>query len=322
MTAQLARTITWNSSKQTYLTALFMVDHGMQDDCYRAYSYFRWADDVIDEECQTQEDRMEFISRQMRLVAGLCKGESFDDLAPEEELIAELIDHERAESCKLHSYVRNFLAILDFDAKRRGFLISQRELEWYSARLGVAVTDCIQHFIGHDHPYSEDERRYLAATAAHMVHMLRDMLEDIQEGYINIPREYLAEKGISPHNLHSLAALCDPAERRARGEVLQDFVKGQIALAHSYFDAGKEYLDTLDVLRCKLAGYWYCLRFEGVMDAIEQDDYILRAEYGERHKFKTWLKAAGMAITVSVRHFSQKARFFASQKDLVPKLGN
>lgn len=311
MTAPLARSITWNSSKQTYLTARLMVDNGMQDDCCRAYSYFRWADDVIDEECQTQADRMEFINRQIRLVAGFCQGDTFEGLTPEEELIGDLIDHERGESCRLRSYVRNFLAILDFDAKRRDYLISQSELEWYSARLGVAVTDCIQHFIGYDHPYPDDERRYLAATAAHMVHMLRDMLGDIQDGYINIPREYLTEKGISPDDLQSLAALCEPT-------VLRDFVKEQIELSRRYFAAGKEYLDSLEVLRCKLAGYWYCLRFEGVIDAIEKDDYILRTEYSERHKLKTWLKAVGMAVSVAFKHVFRNASQLLQSGELAP----
>jgi phytoene/squalene synthetase len=295
MTTQLARKITWNSSKQSFFTARLMVDTGLQDDCYRAYSYFRWADDVIDDHCQTQAERMVFIQRQMRLVDGLCKAESFADLSPEEKLIADLIDHERDESCKLRSYIRNFLAILEFDAQRKGNLISQQELEWYSDCLGVAVTDAIQHFIGHKHPYPEDQSRFLAATAAHIVHMLRDMQEDIQGGYINIPREYLAEKGIAADDLQSLAVLCEPL-------VLQDFVRGQIELARRYFKEGKEYLDTLDVLRCKLAGYWYCLRFEGTMDAIEKDDYILRAEYGERHSIETMVRAAGMAMSLSVRH--------------------
>lgn len=313
MTAQLARQITWNSSKQTFYTARFLVDNGLQDDCYRAYSYFRWADDVIDEECQTQEERMTFISRQIRLVAELCEGKHFEGLSPEEELIADLIDHERGENCKLRSYIRNFLSILDFDAKRKDHLVSQKELEWYSARLGVAVTDAIQHFIGHGHPYPEDERRYQAATAAHIVHMLRDMLGDIQEGYINIPSEYLIEKGISPKDIRSLAALCEPV-------VLRDLVKGQIELARSYFAAGKEYLDTLDVLRCKLAGYWYCLRFEGVMDAVEADDYILRAEYGERHKLKTLLKAVGMTVSVTAKHFLKQAldRLEIKREELAP----
>ena len=300
MTAKLARNITWNSSKQTYYTAKLLVDRGMEDDCYRAYSYFRWADNIIDDECQTRSERMDFISRQIRIVSEICEGKQIDDLSAEEELISDLIRHDSKGSCGLRSYVRNFLSILEFDARRKDRLITDEELTWYSDRLGVAVTECIQHFIGHDHDYLDDERRYLAATAAHIVHMLRDMLDDIQEGYINIPREYLAEQGIAPENLQSLAALCEPT-------VLRNFVKAQIELARSYFALGKEYLDTLDVLRCKIAGHLYCLRFEGVMDTIENDGYVLRAEYGERHKLATMLKAAGLVISVTARHVMRLA---------------
>jgi hypothetical protein len=47
-TATLARSITWAGSKQTYYTARLMVDRDLMDDFYRAYAYFRWADDMID----------------------------------------------------------------------------------------------------------------------------------------------------------------------------------------------------------------------------------------------------------------------------------
>ncbi|MBC8507122.1 MAG: squalene/phytoene synthase family protein [Anaerolineales bacterium] len=307
MTAKLARTITWNSSKQTYYTANLLVDRGMEDDCYRAYSYFRWADNVIDEECQTRSERMDFISRQIHLVSKLCDGLQIDDLSPEEELIADLIRHDGEGSCGLRSYVRNFLSILEFDARRKDRYINQEELTWYSDRLGIAVTDAIQHFIGHGHEYPEDERRYLAATAAHIVHMLRDMLDDIQEGYINIPSEYLSEQGVAPEDLQSLAALCEPV-------ALRSFVKIQIDLARRYFALGKEYLDTLDVLRCKIAGHLYCLRFEGVMDTIENDGYILRSEYAERRKLGTFFKSVELVVSVSVCHVVQKiGRLFGNQ---------
>jgi phytoene/squalene synthetase len=252
------------------------------------------VDDVVDEECQTQAERVAFIQRQIQLVERLCRNEPVGDLTPEETIIADLIDHERDESCKLHSYIRNFLAIIEFDAERKGRLISQEELVWYSDRLGVAVTDAIQHFIGHGHPYPDGEGHYLAATAAHIVHMLRDMVEDIEDGYINIPREYLAEHNITPQDVESAA--------------MRVWVRSQIELARNYFSAGQIYLDSLDVLRCKLVGYWYCLRFEGVMKAIEADNYVLRVAYDERHKIPTFLKACGLTISIAVRHLMRRVQ--------------
>jgi len=49
-------------------------------------------------------------------------------------------------------------------------------------------------------------------------------------------------------------------------------------------------------------GYWYCARFEGVLDAIERDDYILRAEYNERRKLSVWLKLAWLSVSITLRH--------------------
>ena len=47
-TASLARSITLAASKQTYYTARLLVDRDLVDDFFRAYAYFRWADDIVD----------------------------------------------------------------------------------------------------------------------------------------------------------------------------------------------------------------------------------------------------------------------------------
>jgi phytoene/squalene synthetase len=287
-TATLARSITWAASKQSYYTACLMVDKGMMNDCYRAYAYFRWLDDVIDVSLQTSDERISFIKRQRELVDRLYKNEQPNDLAPEEEIIADLISHDKQENSRLRSYIYNFLAILEFDARRKGRLISQQELTWYANCLGKSVTDGIQYFIGYEHPYPTTSDRYLAATAAHITHMLRDMVQDISEGFVNIPREYLETHGISPEEVNS------PPFRA--------WVQERVELARQYFGEGKHYLDELDVLRCKIAGYWYCLRFEVVLDAIERDGYTLRATYNQRHSLSTWLKFTWLGLSVTLRH--------------------
>ncbi len=53
------------------------------------------------------------------------------------------------------------------------------------------------------------------ATAAHITHMLRDMVGDLDEGFVNIPREWFARH--HPEELHrqsqgvNQAILLDPA---------------------------------------------------------------------------------------------------------------
>ena len=293
-TAAPARSITKASSKQTYYTVRLMVDKGLANDCYRAYAYFRWADDVIDVSSQSSDQRISFIKRQRELIDRLYGRERPDDLTPEEEIIADLISHDREEDSGLRSFIYNFLAVIEFDAHRKGRLISQQELTWYSNSLGKAVTDCIQHFVGHGYPYPTSDNHYLAATAAHIAHMLRDMVLDIAEGFINIPCEYLEAHGISPEDVDS------PPFRA--------WVRERVEQTRQYFREGKRYLDELDVLRCKIVGYWYCARFEGVLDTIERDGYILRAEYNERRRLHTWLKMAWLGVSITLRHIACRGR--------------
>ncbi len=292
-TGTLAQSITRVGSKQTYYTVRLMVDRGLENDCYRAYAYFRWADDVVDLSAQSSDERISFIRRQGDLIDRLYRSERPDDLTREEEMVADLIGHDREENSGLQSFIRNFLAILEFDAYRKGRLISQQELTWYSNCLGKSVTDCIQYFIGNGHPYPDTDSRCLAATAAHITHMLRDMVLDTADGYINIPREYLAAHGIGPEDVDSRA--------------LRAWVRGRVEQARQYFHQGKGYLDELDVLRCKIVGYWYCARFEGVLDTIERDDYVLRAVYNERRRLSTWLKIAWLGVSLTLRHVARRA---------------
>jgi phytoene/squalene synthetase len=296
-TATLARSITRASSLQTYYTIRLLVDRGMQDDCYRAYAYFRWADDIVDVTSRSVDDRMTFIQRQRSLIDRLYRNERPDDLSPEEQIIADLIKHDRSGhegASGLRSFIYNFLAVIEFDAHRKGRHISEEELAWYSDCLGKAVTDCIQHFIGHGHPYPASDNRYVAATAAHITHMLRDMLADVADGYINVPSELLTRHGINARDVDS--------------QPLRDWVRSRVDLARCYLRDGKHYLDSLEVLRCKIAGYWYCARFEGVLDAIERDGHILRREYDGRRKLTTWLKMLWLALSVTTGHIVPRAR--------------
>ncbi len=183
--------------------------------------------------------------------------------------------------------------VIEFDAHRKGQLINQQALTQYSTWVGKSVTDGLQYFIGHGHPYPSSDNRYLAASAAHITHMLRDMVLDIDDGFVNIPREYLEAHDIDAADVES------PAFRA--------WVRDRVTLARQQFREGKQYLDELDVLRCKIAGYWYCARFEGVLDAIERDGYVLRDEYNERHRLSTWLKMTWLSVAVALQHIARRS---------------
>ena len=293
-TARLARSITWASSKQSYMTARLLADPDLRDDCLRAYAYFRWADDMIDISLSGKAARSDFIERQKVLIDALYRGERPDGLSPEEAMLAELIAHDRAHDSGLHSFIYNFMAVIEFDAHRQGRLASRAELQVYTTCLATAVMDGLQYFIGNGQSYPRTHSRNLAVTGAHITHMLRDMCEDLPAGLVNIPAEYLEAHGIPVNEINS--------------ESLRLWVQEQVALARNCFQEGKKYIDSLNVLRCKLAGVWYCARFACVLDLIERDGFRLRAQYPERHGLKVWLEMARLGVVVTLQHFARRIR--------------
>jgi phytoene/squalene synthetase len=291
-TAELARSITWAGSKQTYFTGRLMIDRDLVDDFFRAYAYFRWVDDIIDVSSRSDEERHSFIRQQKELIDRLYKNVRPDDLMPEEDIIADLIGHDRGENSGLQSFIRNMLAIIEFDAFRMGKSVGYEELIWYSKSLAKSVTDGIQYFISNGYPYPEGDDRYSAAYGAHIAHLLRDTLPDTADGFINISKEYLAEHDIRPEDVDS--------------DSYRAWVQERLIDARYYFREGKRYLDELDILRCKIVGRWYTARFEAVLDTIERDGYHLRPDYKERRKLSTWLKISWLAAVVTFRHFTRR----------------
>jgi phytoene/squalene synthetase len=287
-TTSVARSITFSGSKQTYYTARLMVDKDLVNDFFRAYAYFRWADDIIDVSPVSQDERIAFIKRQRDLIDGLYQQKQMKLESTEEEILAVLIGNDRQMNSGLQSFIRNMFAIVEFDAHRKGRLISQEELKWYSDRLSQSVTDGLQYFIGNEHSYPPSVNRYWAAIGAHIAHLLRDALPDIADGFINIPREYLEKHRITPEDI------THPAFRA--------WVKERVKQARYYFEEGQKYFNKLNVLRCKIVGYWYTARFICVLDAIERDEYILREAYNERRRLSSWLKIAWLGASLTLRH--------------------
>ena len=288
--ATLAHSITRAGSKQSYLIALYLVDRDLVDDCMRAYAYFRWADDMVDVSMQSSTERTVFIARQKMLIENLYGGKQPADLRPEEEMLADLIAHDRGPDSGLRSFIHNFMAVIEFDANRNGRLVSRQELTAYTTWLSTAVMDGIQYFIGNGHTYPKTPDRTLAVVGAHLVHMLRDTLEDFPAGFVNIPFEDIQRRGIPLEDVESESFLV--------------WVREQTERARSCFQAGKRYIERQDVLRCKLAGALYCARFEWYLNAIQRDGYRLRPAYPERRSLTVWAEMVWLGITITLRHIA------------------
>ncbi len=282
-TANLAAEITRQASKQTYWTIKYLVDRPLVDDAYRAYAYFRWVDDTLDKKCAARCDRLGFVQRQRQIIAAAYAGEWQGHLTNEERLVTDLIGNDKAQDSGVRAYIDNMMAVMAFDAARKGALISEVELAEYTRWLATAVTEALHHFIGHNDPAPHDETRYLAVTAAHITHMLRDAMEDAEAGYYNIPQIYLAAHDMAATDVNS--------------ESYRDWVRERVQLAHHYFQVGRECMSRIQNLRCRLAGYAYIARFEVVLDAIERDGYRLRPDYPERKSKRAALKMGWAALS-------------------------
>jgi len=282
---ELAASIARAASKQTYYTIHYLVDRQRVPDAYRAYAYFRWIDDRVDQVALEKSERVTFMERQKAIMESCYQGQRPDHLTTEEHLLADLILADQEKNSGLRSYIRNMMAVIDFTARRRGRLISRRELSMNSRSLTTAVTEVLLYFIGHGQPSPQNEARYLAATGAHITHLLRDTLEDIQAGYYNIPREYLAAKGIGPQDVES-----DP---------YRAWVRERVNLARACFKSGKDYLAQVKNIRCRIAGFAYIARFEVILDAIKRLDYRLAAEYPQGKGLGAGMRMSGSVLSLT-----------------------
>ncbi len=116
----LAADITKAASKQTYYTIRLFVDRGRVEDAYRAYGYFRWVDDVLDAEFGSRSEKIAFVQRQKSLLEACYRGDIPDDLSVEERMLADLVSNDTEQNSGLQSYLRNMMAVMVFDAERRG----------------------------------------------------------------------------------------------------------------------------------------------------------------------------------------------------------
>ncbi len=286
MVTSYAASITQSASQQTYYTIRFLVDRERVEDAYRAYAYFRWVDDVLDAEAGSALERRAFLERQKSLLETCYRGAAPRFVDAHEDMLVELVENDREEDSGLQAYLRNMMRVMEFDTRRRGQLISQAELNEYTRWLATAVTEAMCYFIGHGQFAPHDQTRYLAVSAAHIAHMLRDTYDDLQAGYYNIPREVLEANHIGPHDVHS--------------EPYRAWVRSRVWLARNDFRAGERYFGRVQCARYRLAGLAYTARFTWLLDTIEKESYCLRPEYSERKSIGTGLRMSWLTLSTLI----------------------
>jgi hypothetical protein len=86
-----------------------------------------------------------------------------------------------------------------------------------------------------------------------------------------------------------------------------------VLLAKNSLYEGKKYILRLPVVRGKIAALWYCARFEGLLETIQKDGYILRSHYTKQRNLLNSIRMFGIAVHVVVFHiFSSTERVTSS----------
>jgi hypothetical protein len=277
----LARAITKSASTQTYLTIRFLVEPRRRDAAYCAYAYFRWVDDILDAHEDdppetTRTARIGFLERQKALVECCLQGETPVGVNRHEALLIRLLQSRAATNDALRTYVDQMMRVMEFDARRRGRVVSAADLDQYTCWLATAVTEAMHYFLGGATHRPHDEARYSAVTGAHILHMLRDTYVDLSAGYFNIPREVLDANSIGPTDVTA--------------DAYRDWVRDRSELARTYLDVGRAYFQQIESWRHRLAGLAYVARFEWLVDRLETEGYLVRPTYDRRANLAADLK--------------------------------
>lgn len=291
-TCKLAEAITRAASQQTYNTIRWLVDDERRAQAFKAYAYFRWVDDQLDQQLKDRGEGSVFVRREEELIERCYSGERPQGMTDEERMLADIIRGDSEKYSGLQAYIRNMMAVMAFDAERKGRLISEERLSEYTRWLSTAVTEALHYFIGHDCATPHGNLRYQAATGAHITHMLRDTWEDVAAGYYNIPAEYLKLHRIEAWDMDSAA--------------YRQWVHRRVDLAHECFQAGREYLGRIKNLRCRLAGCAYIARFQSVLERIRRDDFRLRIRYKEHNRLAEtiWVSLSGVGIALHAPRYA------------------
>lgn len=308
----LAETATRHASTQSWLTIRLLADRERRSAAFRLYAYFRWIDDMLDEQIVDPCERLVFVERQRTVLRSAMDGDSGERvpvrnpeaLVPQERMLIDLVQGVCGREKGLALSLENMYAVMEFDACRRGQVVDKASLDIYTRQLSIAVTEALHLCIGYDCFAPQDETRYAAVAGAHIAHMLRDHMEDMRVGYCNVPRETLEA---TPFDLEDVAS----ANCRA-------WVRERVCQARHLFAVGREYLSHVESLRCRLAGHAYIARFVWVLDTIEQEQYLLRADYRDRKRLLAGMRIGAMALG----SFLGGSSTHALAKPHVPKAGS
>lgn len=179
-----------------------LVDRPERDYINLCFAYLRWADDIVDNPNLPVNQKQEFIEHQKNLISLIYRKNSFEPSGIEEACLVYFSQYIISTgNLFLLDEVKNMVEALSMDVDRLADngVFSDAELDHYIELMSKSFFHILCFFSLPKERYKEEF--YLGAKFTTIALMIKDLEEDIDAGFINIPAEDIIRYKLDVKNL-------------------------------------------------------------------------------------------------------------------------
>ena len=201
--AEFARDIARKDQPKASRILDFLIDKPERDYINLCFSYLRWTDNIVDNPALPVNHKKKFIEQQKNLIFLSYKKESFEPSGIEEACLFHFAEYAISNgNLMLLDEVRNMVEAMSMDVKRLegSGVFSNAELDHYINLMSRSVFNILYNFIAFP-GFEYREEFYLGSKFTTTALMIRDLEEDINAGFINIPAEDIERYQLDIKNL-------------------------------------------------------------------------------------------------------------------------
>ncbi len=200
--AEFARSIAKNDQPKASKILDFLINKSQRDYVNLCFAYLRWADDIVDNPDLPVKQKRKFIEHQKKLVCLTYNENSFEPTGIEEACLFYFTEFAKSTGdLKLLDEVKNMMDALSMDVDRleNSGVFSNNDLDHYIDLMSKSLFNILYVFTLPKSEYREEF--YLGSKFTTAALMIRDLEEDIDAGFINIPAEVINYYTIDIKNL-------------------------------------------------------------------------------------------------------------------------
>jgi len=180
----------------------FLIDKPERDYINLCFTYLRWADNIVDNPDLPVNHKKKFIEHQRNLISLIYKKDSFEPSGIEEACLFYFAEYAiSGGNLILLDEVKNMVDAMNMDVNRLegSGVFSNAELDHYINLMSKSVFNILYNFTLPRSEYREEF--YLGSKFTTTALMIRDLEEDIDAGFINIPAEDIDHYKLDIKNL-------------------------------------------------------------------------------------------------------------------------